>query len=176
MSYCAECAKRDEEVARLKGESVDLIVQAVAANEDHNRTRFALLAAEARLARARAFIMTTVENVARQVALADIDGIAFPPTQRAQSAGEEAEALVYLDKLIGDSRSTITQGSLEKVAALIRKQASALAEAKEALSSAPIPSKYHGQRGFELERFLADYETFVRNKLRSLTQEPSSAG
>jgi hypothetical protein len=99
------------------------------------------------------------------------------PTPRAQSAGEEVDkALVYLDKLIGDSRSTITQGNLETVAALIRKQASALAEAKEALSSAPIPSKYHGQRGFELERFLADYETFVRNKLRSLTQEPSSAG
>ena len=44
----------------------------------------------------------------------------------------------------------------------------ALADMRGALEKAPIPSKYHGQRGFEVERFLADYEVFVRDKLAAL--------
>jgi hypothetical protein len=50
-----------------------------------------------------------------------------------------------------------------------RSQAATIRE--EAVADAPILSKYHGQRGFEVERFIADYEAW---KLRALS--PTAPG
>lgn len=33
---------------------------------------------------------------------------------------------------------------------------------KARLGNAPVLSKYHGQRGFELERFIADYSAWTK--------------
>lgn len=38
----------------------------------------------------------------------------------------------------------------------------------EALADAPILSKYHGQRGFEADRFIADYEAWKANARAAL--------
>jgi len=47
-----------------------------------------------------------------------------------------------------------------------------------ALKAAPILSKYHGMRGFEVERFISDYEAFMARVAtdrlaQALTQEPT---
>jgi hypothetical protein len=46
---------------------------------------------------------------------------------------------------------------------------------EEALRVAPILSKYHGMNGFEVERFIRDYDAFkTRIDGTALTQEPTS--
>ena len=37
-------------------------------------------------------------------------------------------------------------------------------ELLDALNEAPVPSKYHGIRGFETNRFLADYEEWMEKR------------
>lgn len=37
-------------------------------------------------------------------------------------------------------------------------------EMLDALNDAPVPSKYHGARGFETNRFFADYEAWMEKR------------
>lgn len=38
------------------------------------------------------------------------------------------------------------------------------------LEAAPIPSQYHGERGFEVERFLADYERWMASRRAAIAK------
>ena len=64
----------------------------------------------------------------------------------------------------------------ERLRALAERNAAVGAEAladnerlTAVISDAPILSKYHGHHGFEVERFIADYETWKR---RAMEQKP----
>jgi hypothetical protein len=48
--------------------------------------------------------------------------------------------------------------------------ARALDECREALTEAPILSKYHGYMGFEVERFIADYEAWTVKRRAALAK------
>lgn len=91
----------------------------------------------------------------------------------ADEAGENRVAFMAHNNGRDDNRD----GATATLICILRNNAPALvaalrslADMRGALEKAPIPSKYHGQRGFELERFLADYETFVRDKLAALAR------
>lgn len=46
----------------------------------------------------------------------------------------------------------------------------------EALELAPVPSKYHGHHGFEVDRFLADYEDWMAKRRAALSSALLSTG
>lgn len=54
--------------------------------------------------------------------------------------------------------------------------AAALVECVRALEDPPILSKYHGMRGFEVERFIADYDAWIarRHAVLAILTTPAS--
>ena len=52
----------------------------------------------------------------------------------------------------------------------VEKLEASYAELLETLNEAPVSSKYHGPRGFETNRFLADYEAWMENRRAAIAK------
>ena len=81
-------------------------------------------------------------------------------------ANSEHLVLGHLDQLV----AVVLGYEAPEVVCANAQLISAAPTMRDALGCAPIPSKYHGARGFEADRFLADYEAWAIQKRAALAK------
>lgn len=69
---------------------------------------------------------------------------------------------------LGRKPYVVTSNALDHDTPALAIPTAKVEKVRKALSGAPIISKYHGQRGFDVERFIADYSDWGRTAREAL--------